>query len=272
MFRKSLLIAFLSATVLIMSCHGFQSLMKNGTPEEKLVAAEKYFQKADYYHAIMLYDELIVLYRGDAKIRDIYFNYAYSHFYEKDYSLASYHFKYYAKTFPSSEKAEEALYMSAYCKFKESPSFKNDQESTTTAINEMQSFINLYPESKKVEEANKIIDELRTKLVKKDYEKAYSYYKTEFYTSAIYALKQHTQDYPGSPYTEVALLHVIKANYYYAKKSVSDKKLERFKNTVIAYNDYKAKFTEGEYAREASRFLRMAQAEIEGLEINSNSK
>ncbi len=272
MFRKSLILAFLIATVAFTSCGGFQSLMKNGTPEEKLAAAEKYFQKADYYHAIMIYDELIVVYRGDAKIRDIYFNYAYSHYYEKDYSLASYHFKYYSKTFPSSDKAEEALFMSAYCKYMESPSFKNDQESTTGAISDMQSFINLYPESKKIDEANKIIDELRGKLVKKDFERAYSYYKTEYYTSAIFALKQHTIDYPGSQYTESALFHIIKANYFYAVKSVDAKKAERYQNTIAAYNDYKAKFSEGEFSREAARYMRMAQSELSKVENISKSK
>jgi len=76
----------------------------------------------------------------------------------------------------------------------------------------MQAFINAYPNSKKVAEANKIIDELRAKLIKKDFEISKLYYQTEYYRAAVTALKQHIKDFPSTPYYEECMYLIIKAN------------------------------------------------------------
>jgi len=265
MFKNIHYILIIAGLLLVTGCSRFNQLMKNGTPEEKYEAAQKYYDKGDYYHALQLYDELIVIYRGNIKIKNLYYHYAFSHFYEKDYVLASYHFKYYAKTFPRDSLAQEALYMSAYCKYLLSPPYNLDQESTTKAINEMQAFINVYPNSPKVEEANKIIDELREKLIRKDFEIARLYYKTEYYRAAVTALNQHIKDYPSSPYKEECMYLIIKANFDYASKSIYAKQRERYTNTIIAYNDYIAKFPSGEHSKEAMKIFRTAQVRINKL-------
>ncbi|MBN2746473.1 MAG: outer membrane protein assembly factor BamD [Bacteroidales bacterium] len=266
MSKISAYIILLTGFLLVTSCSNFNKVVKKGTPEEKFNAAEAYFNKADYYHALQLYEELIVLYRGNQKIKDIYFHYAYSYYYEKDYELASYHFKYFARTFPNDPKAEESLYLSAMSKYHLSPQFNLDQTSTKNAISDFQVFINQYPESERVNDANRMIDELRKKLVQKDFEIARLYYHTEFYKSAISALEQHIKDYPSTPYNEECLFLIIKANYDYAKKSVINKQAERYKSTIAAYNNYVAKFPEGEHSKEAMRIMRSAKAKLNSSE------
>ena len=266
MFKKSAYILVLALILSVTSCSNFNKLVKSGTPEEKYEAAQKYYTKADYYHALQLYEELIVLYRGNDKIKDIYYNYAYSHYYEKDYILASYHFKYFAKTFSRDEKAEDALYMSAFCKYLLSASYNLDQESTIAAIEEMQIFINQYPESKKIEKANLIIDELRSKILKKDFEIAKLYYQTDYYLAAISALNQHIKDYPSSPYKEECMYLIIKVNYDYATKSVITKQKERFTNAISAYNDYAAKYSTAQHSKEAMKIFRSAQIQVKRID------
>lgn len=265
MFKNTLYILVIIGILIVTGCSKFNQVVKNGTPEEKYSAADEYYKKGDYYHALQLYEELIVIYRGNAKIKELYFNYAYAHYYEKDLDLASYHFKYYAKTFPHDDKAQEALYMSAYCKYLMSPKHSLDQSSTKTAISELQSFINLYPESERVKDANKIIDELRLKLIQKNFDIAKLYYQTEYYLPAITALEQHVKDYPSTPFYEESLYLIIKANYDYAKKSVENKQYERYNNVVIAYNNYYSKFPDGEHSKDAMKIMRNAKSKLSTL-------
>jgi outer membrane protein assembly factor BamD len=266
MFKNKVHILILVGILIVTGCSDFTKVMKSGTPEQKYEASQKYYEKGDYYHALQLFEELIVLYRGNVKIKTLYFQYANCHFQEGDLELASYHFKYYAKTFPRDSSAQEALYMSAFCKYLISPRYDLDQTATRTAIQEFQNFINFYPNSARVEDANKHIDELRGKLIQKDFEAAKQYYKTEFYYSAISALKQHLKDYPSSPYYEECMFLIIKANFDYAKKSIAKRQVERYTNALAAYNDYNQKYPEGEYAKDAMRIMRMSKTKITDLE------
>jgi outer membrane protein assembly factor BamD len=273
MFKNQFyIIIIVLAVVFLGSCKGFNHIQKKGTPQEKYDASMKYYEKGDYYHAIQLFDELIVLFRGTEKIERIYYYYARSYYKEKDYILASYHFKYFAKTFPRSPFAQESLYLSAYCKYLDSPKFSLDQTSTKAAIRDMQMFINMYPNSPKVEEANKVIDELRLKLIRKDFNAAKQYLKTQYFYAAIYSLNQHIKDYPSSPYKEECTFLIIKANYIYATKSIFSKQEERFNNAKTAYNDYMTKYPDGRYVKDANKLLHNSNKGLAKIERFRNRR
>ena len=265
-------IMYLLIVLALGSCSKYQTLVKKGTPEEKYNAALKYYAKDDFYHAQQLFDELIILYRGTSKLERLYYYYAQTYYKQSDFIVASYHFKYFAKTFPNSEYAEECYYLSAYCKYLDSAPDNLDQSSTKAAVTDMQMFINTYPDSPKVEEANKVMDELRAKLVVKDFENAKQYLTTQYYKSAIYALKQHAKDYPSSPYADDAMYLIIKANYEYAYKSVFVKQKERFTITIAAYNDYFEKYPEGDNAKLALKLLHSSQEQIKKVDRILNKK
>jgi len=267
MFKKTTYIIIITLVVVLLgSCNRFTKLQKKGTPEEKYNASMVYYEKGDYFHAVQLFDELIVLYRGTRKSERIYYLYAMSYYKEKDYILASYHFKYFAKTFPRSPFAEECMYLSAYCKYLDSPKYSLDQSSTEAAIREMQLYINTYPDSERVNEANKVMDELRLKLIRKDFNAAKEYLKTEYYRAAIYSLNQHIKDFPSSPYLEECSFLIIKANYVFAKKSVFSRQEERYNSAITAFNDYNAKFPDGRYMKDAKKLLNHAKKGIAKVE------
>ncbi|MCK5846484.1 MAG: outer membrane protein assembly factor BamD [Bacteroidales bacterium] len=265
MFRIGKIILFFVITIALSSCSKYQKLAKHGSPDEKYEAAMKYYEEEDFYHSQQLFDELIVLLRGTNRLEKAYYYYAQTYYQQEEYMVASYHFKYFAKTFPKSTYAEECLYLSAYCKYLDSPPENLDQSSTRTAISEMQMFINMYPESDKVAEANDIMDRLRKKLVVKDFENAKQYLRTEYYKAAVYAFKRHLKNYPGSPFKEEALFLTIEADYIYASKSIHYKQEERYTNTLIAYNDYIAVFPEGEYFKKAEKYKNSAKHNIEKI-------
>jgi len=265
MFRFVKIILFFAIIASVSSCSKYQKLVKKGSPDQKYDAALTYYAKDDFYHSQQLFDELIVLLRGTDKLEKAYYYYAQTYYKQNDYMIASYHFKYFAKTFPKSEYAEECLYLSAYCKYLDSPPANLDQSSTKTAIVEMQMFINMYPNSPKVDEANDIMDGLRKKIVVKDFENAKQYLTTQYYKAAVYAFERHLKNYPGSPFKEEAMFLTIEADYVYASKSIHYKQNERYTKTLADYNDYIAKYPDGRFVKQAEKLRNSAKHSIEKI-------
>ena len=105
-----------------------------------------YYKKKDFTKAGILFDEIMPLMKGDSTQELATFYQANCDFNLGSYTLASSHFKKFAEVFSRSEFAEEAIYMSAYSLYKDSPNFNLDQTGTLAAINEIQSYLNNYPE------------------------------------------------------------------------------------------------------------------------------
>ena len=161
--------------VLIASCSDYQKVLKSTDYALKRKTALELYQKKDYQRAYPLLEELVAITRGTAGAEDLYFLYCYCNYYLDDLISAGYHFEQFAKTYPASEKAEEAAYMHAYCYYLGSPDFTLDQSNSVKAIEQMQLFVNKYPNSKRIAECNELIDKLRAKLEKKDLDLAMLY-------------------------------------------------------------------------------------------------
>ena len=231
----------------------------------KYEKAVEYYQKKDYFRAIQLFDELLTYFRGTEKSEEIYYYYAYSHYGKGDYVLASYYFNNFSNTFPRSKYTEETMFMSAYCQYLDSPKYSLDQANTISAIKGMQSFVNAYPQSKRVGEANEVIDKLRYKLQKKSFEAAKLYFTIEEYNAAITGFNAHLKDYPDSQFKEEAYFLIVKSFYIYATKSVDSKKKERFVSTTESYDTFAALFPSSSYKKEAEVYYNNALKEINKL-------
>jgi outer membrane protein assembly factor BamD len=265
MFKKSVIYILTISLLILSGCSKYQKLLKSSDTELKYEMALKYYNETDYFRALQLLDELVILTRGTQKAETVYYHYAQCYYKQEEYMLASYHFKYFAKNFSRSKNAEEALFLSAYCKYLDSPKHSLDQSSTYEAINELQLFVNKYPESEKVEESNNLIDELRGKIEKKNFEIAKLYYNTEDYKAAIYAFENFLKEFPGTSFKEETMYLIMKSNFIYASKSIESKKQERFKNTLSAVDNFVSYYPESKHLKEAEQIKRRAK---ELLEIN----
>jgi outer membrane protein assembly factor BamD len=152
--------------------------------------------------------------------------------------------------YPRGAKAEECAFQSAYCNYLASPRYSLDQPNTYTALTELQMFIDMYPKSPKVAEANKLMDELRAKLELKDFNTAKLYYRMERYQAAITSFENLLDEYPDTDFKEQVLYLTVKAYYEYAEKSIYSKRKERFEKTVEAYNSLKYLYPESKYLKE----------------------
>lgn len=210
----------------------------------------RYYDKGDYYRALQLFDQLIPVYRGTPQSEELFFRYANAYFRQRDYIMASYHFSRFAAMFPTSRYVEEAFFLAAYCKYLESPRFSLDQTPTKEAINEFQVFINRFPTSEKVAEATRLIDELRMKLQRKDFEIANTYMRIEDYQAAIVTYRNVLKDYPDTEFREEIMYRIVVAAYRFAYRSVPEKMQERLREADEAYFDFVADYPESRYLNE----------------------
>ncbi|HXH17460.1 MAG TPA: outer membrane protein assembly factor BamD [Chitinophagales bacterium] len=248
------------------SCsNSYQKVTKSTDPDFKLMKAKEYYEQGECMKAIPLFEELIPVYKGTKSIDDIYYKYADCHFRQGDYLIASFHFKNIYDSYPSSDYAEESLYMYAYSYYMLSPEVQLDQTYTEKALEAFQLFINAYPESSKMEECNQFIDLLWKKLETKAFRNASLYLKTRNYRAAAAAFANLLKDYPDTQYAEEASFLVLKSYYLYAMESVSVKQLERFEKATEAYRNFNYRYKESKFAKDAEQLYLSAVEKIEKL-------
>ena len=165
-FASRLGILFLTFSLLV-GCSNFTKLVNGNDFDAKYKAAVSYYEKRNYTKAIQLLENLIMHYHGKENAENISWYYAQALMAEKDYFSAGYQFKNFFKRFPYSDRAEEALFLSANCKYHESPDYYLDQKLTKDAIAEYESYVDRYPNSVHIPEINTRLDELRYKLMHK---------------------------------------------------------------------------------------------------------
>lgn len=232
---------------LLFSCKSsFEEVRRSNDPKTTLEAANKYFEDEDYLKAQALYELAVSYYRGKKEAEDLYYNYAYTYYHLKQYTLAAYYFNNFTKTFYNSPRKEEIAFMAAYSNYQLSPSHKLDQGPSVTAIEQLQTFINTYPSSPRVDESNKLIDEMREKLEKKSFEQGNLYYKLNNYQSAMTSFENLLKDYPETKRQEEVRYLIIQSNYQLAKKSVYEKMEKRLNDTIKKCNKFESKFADSE--------------------------
>jgi outer membrane protein assembly factor BamD len=269
-FMKNRLFAIFSMFLLFSSCSNYSRIQKGRDMDAKLDLAIKLYDKGSFYKALPLLEELITVYRGTKKAEKTYYYYAYTNYRLGDFEGAAYDFETFAKTYPSSEFAEECAYMHAYCYYENSPEYNLDQSSTIKAINELQLFADRYPGSTKLEQCNRLIDQLRNKLELKSYSNAQMYYDMESYKAAITSYKNLLHDYPSTQFREEALFRILKSSFLYAENSIDAKKPERYEETIAAYTQFVSAFPESRQKEKADDILAITQKKLS--KINSTAK
>ena len=146
--------------------------------------------------------------------------------------------------------AEKASFMVAQCYVAESPVYSLDPTNTNQAVAQIQNFTNKYPNSPEIDSANKVMDLLRIKLMKKDYESAYLYYKIRNYNAASVSFKSLLDEYPDFYDIEKVHFYIIKSEKSYADNSYTAKKQERYEATIKDISIFEKNYPESKYKKE----------------------
>jgi outer membrane protein assembly factor BamD len=248
--------AYLLLSIIIVvtsSCGKFRKFEKSTDWRVKYEAALNYYNKQDYYHASVLFEQVLPIVRGLPEGEKVQFYLAYCQFYDELYLLSAEQFKTFYETYGRSTMAEEARYMYAYSMYKQSPNDNLDQTSSINAMAAMQEFLNRYPNSKFRDKAIDVIFSTQAKLEKKGFDNAYQYYRMRSYKAAIVALNNFRNNFPDSKYQEEANYLIVEAEYKLAEQSVRSKQYERYKTVVEHYKEFVDRYPESKFLKDAEK-------------------
>lgn len=245
------------------SCSEYQKVFRNEEIGPKYKMAEALYKDGKYRKALRLFEQIVPQYRGKPQAERVMYYYADTYYQLEDFYLAGYQFERFAKSYPKSDKQEEASFKAAKSYYELSPRYSLDQTETNTAIEKLQEYIDAYPESEKLTDANKMVAELREKKERKAYEVAKLYHHREIYKVAISAFDNYLVDYPGTPYREKALYYKLESQYLLAIGSYEALVKERLDIAKTYYNNYKKYFTAGEYTPQADEIAQDIETRLE---------
>jgi len=256
---------YLVLVTLLCSCSGYEKVLKSHDVNYKLTKANEYYEKKQYQRANELYAALIPIMRNTRNYEQVYYHWAFSYFYMKDYMNASYHFKNFVEFFPTSKDAEECEFMHGVALFKMSPKFSLDQTSTIKTMEALQSYVNTHPLSKHMAEANGYIDACRAKLELKEADAAQLYFNITQYKASGIAYKSVMRNFPESKNADYYQFMVVKSFYNYANASVIEKQEERFAISINAYKELSDAYKNSKYLRDAEKIYTLANSKVKKI-------
>lgn len=268
--KKYIVIAILSAGVLS-SCGEYNKVLKSTDNEYKYEAAKSYFAKGQNSKAATLLEDLALIMKGTSNAEESAYMLAMTYYNQGDYITASHYFNTYYTTYPRGTYTELARFYSGKALYLDTPEPRLDQSSTYKAIEELQMFIEYFPESDRKELAQNMIFELQDKLVEKEFLSALLYYDLGSYTgntvysstgnnyqAAVVTAQNILREYPYTKRREDLSILILRAKYDMAKESVPEKKEDRMRETIDEYYAFINEFPESKYKSEVERIFKDA--------------
>lgn len=271
LFMRKILYILLVFTALS-SCSEYQKVLKaegEGAIAKKFKMGEELYDEGKYEKANRLFAQIVPEYRGKPQAEKLMYLYSDSFYKMKDYYVSGYQFERFASSYPKSEKVEEASFFGAKSYYMLSPAYTKDQTETVEAIEKLQTFINLFPESEYLAEANQMVKELEFKLEKKAYSIAKQYNHLSDFPASIKSFENFIFEFPGSTLREDALYYKLDSAYKLAINSVEYKKEERLKEAKINSDLFLSSYADSKYTAS----VREMASEIDNqLKNYSNTK
>lgn len=257
------IISLLLVLTLFVSCNEYQKVLKNEDVAAKYNLGTKMYEGGKYSRAIRLFEQISTSYRGKPQAEKMFYMFSQSYYKTNQYYLAGYQFESFVSSYPKSEKAEEAAFLGAKSYSMLSPVYSLDQTDTTKAIDKLQSFIDKYPNSQYLAEANELTRKLSEKIEKKVYENAKGYHTISDYKSALVAFDNFIGDYPGTPFKEDALFYRYDAAYQLAINSIPTKMEERLNVAKTAYTNLVKFNADTKYKKQANEMLSRIEKDLQ---------
>lgn len=254
----------LGAASVLTGCGEYVKVQKSNDYNYKFEYAKRAFAEKKYQQAATLLKDCITVFKGSDKAEESLYLLAMSCFENKDYISSGAYFQKYYERYPKGKYTEPARYYCGYGYYLDSPDPQLDQTYTLKVIEELQAFLDYFPRSEKVPQAQNAIFELQDKLTLKQLQNAQLYYNLgnymgNNYESAIIVAKNAIKDYPYSKYKEDLELLVLKAKFQEADNSVDERKADRFRDVVDEYYSFINNYPDSPNRKEAENILKIAQ-------------
>jgi len=268
MRKTASIVLFLALVLATMSgCSGYNKILKASDYNTKYSLAKTYFMEGRFTTCSSILEECVAYQRGTAQAEESMYMLATCYYNIEDYLSASQYYLACYRAFPSSLYSENCLFWSGKSLYLDTPDPRLDATSTTSAIIQLQRFVETYPESKYRPEAETMIYEMYDRLVEKELSTADLYYNMgnylgNNYRSCIIVAQNALRDYPYTKYREKLSMLVLKAKFQMAQESVLDKRDDRYRDAIDEYYAFKNEFPESSYMKEADKMFRTSQKNL----------
>ncbi|MCS7188590.1 MAG: outer membrane protein assembly factor BamD [Bacteroidia bacterium] len=236
-----------SVTLCIISCDPYRKLAKSKSLADRDSAAFGYFRRKQYESASQLMEELVNIYRGNVRAAEVLYHLALARMHMKDYYAAERYFGQLVEEYPLSPRAEEALFMQALMNYRLSADYDLDQRETKRAIDKLQVYLTLYPQSSRTQEAEKMLKELYRKLELKAFHAAEVFYKIGRYRAATVLYTDFLSQATQADLREEATYKRAMAAFLMAERSVEEKQLPRFQEAEEFYHIFVKEYPDSKY-------------------------
>ncbi len=264
---KKVAVVWMMMVVFLSSCGEYNKILKSTDYELKYSYAKKYFNQQKYARSATLLEELYPIFRGMQSAEEALYLLAQSYYGQKDYQTASQYFETYYNSYPKGEYAELSRYYSGYGLYLDSPIPELDQAQTYKAIEQMQLYMEYYPQSERAAQAQEILFELQEKLALKELMATRLYYNLgtymgNNYLSCVITAQNALKNYPYSKYREEFMYLVLSSKYELALVSVDEKLQGRYRDVVDEYYNYMNEYPEGKYMKQVKKYYNYASSRI----------
>jgi len=260
------IITFIMAfsALLFSGCTEYNRVLKSNDANYKFDYAKRAYEQGKWVQASTILTDLITPLKGGPKGEEALYLLAMSHYQNKDYLNAGVYFRNYYQRYPKGKYAEDCRFYAGYGYYLDSPDPQLDQSETLHGIQELQGFIDFFPRSERVPQAQNAMFELQDKLTLKELQNAQLYYNLgsymgNNYRSAIIVAENALKTYPYTKYREQLEMLKLKAKFQEARQSVDEKKLERFRDVIDEYYSFVNNFPDTENRAEADNIFRIAR-------------
>lgn len=253
------LIVVAAVAAMFLSCSGLSKVAKSGDPELMYNTALRLYKAEKWTRASDMFDACAGYYIGSEREDSIAFFSARSKFKNRDYHEASANLDEFRRKFGRSLFIEDAEGMFAMCEYYLSPEPSRDQTQTAKAIVTLNTFIERYPNSERVEPFRQLIEELTARLHEKNFLNAYTYFKVQRYKSAVVAFKNALKNYDNTTYREQIMYYIVVSNYRLAHNSVAEKQADRYLAMLDSYYSFIEEYADSKYKKELDRYFKEAK-------------
>lgn len=241
-FMKKFFPIIVICTVLLTSCaNEFNQVYKTSDYAYKYEYAKECFARGRYTRATTLLQDLVTLQKGTDNAQESLYMLAMAEYCNKDYEGAAATFKKYYTSYPKGVYAEMAKFYIGQSLYMSTPEPRLDQTQTVASIAAFQEYLDVFPDAKHKDIAQKKMFDLQDKLVQKELYSAQLYYDLgqyfgnctdggNNYEACIITAQNVLKDYPYTSMREKFSLLIMKSKYELAQQSVEAKRLERYQD------------------------------------------
>ena len=241
-------ILFFSLLLALFGCAG-RNATRADNIEERFARGQALFEREKWSRAAEDFNWVVLNNPAGSLATEAQYYYAECIYQQKQYVEAQIEFERLLRRWAGTEHLIEARYRIVQCLVLQSPRYYHDQNTTLEAIDELQTFIDDFPDSPQRDEAEKLIGELRLKMARKYYESGRLYLKWRRLPPARLYFDKVLSQYYDTPYADEARVGIV----------VSYLLQEDIEGARAYLEENSDRFADNELQHEAQRYIDMAQ-------------